>query len=119
MVPVIGIPPILAATVPLKSGVTRAELRTWHYEIMSKLQARGLHIVSYNVDGVETERGLTHEIQRDACTKGEDADGIVLRDVAGEADSLDPGLGKGRWAGSKCVDEQGYRSRAVKNDGVV
>ncbi len=69
-IPVIGIPPFLIATMALKSKVNRRELRKWHDDISAKLDARRMHIVSYSVDGVETERGLTHEIQDDAIKSG-------------------------------------------------
>ncbi len=66
----IGVPPRLVATMALRSKVGRPQLRSWHEEVSAKLSSRNLHVVSYNVDGVETERGLTHDIQRDAFAKG-------------------------------------------------
>ncbi len=69
---------------PLKSGVTRSELRLWHDQVSAKLAARRLHVLSYNVDGVETERGLTHEIQRDAFQVGRAHTWTFKHPVAGQ-----------------------------------
>lgn len=44
---------------PLKSKVTRHELRVWHNAVEDKLSTRGLHNLSYNVDGTEIERGMS------------------------------------------------------------
>lgn len=55
---------------PLKSKVQRVELRSWHDQVEAKLSSRRLHIISYNVDGTEIERGLTNEIQQAAVQSG-------------------------------------------------
>ncbi|OJT05301.1 hypothetical protein TRAPUB_3891 [Trametes pubescens] len=83
VVPVPGVPPKLIATMPLKSSVSRAELRGWHDEVSSKLASRGLHTVSYNVDGVETERGLTHDLQQEAIAAGRSRTWTFKHPIAG------------------------------------
>ncbi|KAM5544147.1 hypothetical protein V8D89_002196 [Ganoderma adspersum] len=88
MVPIAGIPPRLVATIALKNSVSRPELRRWHDEVQDKLTARSLHIVSYNVDGVETERGLTHELQRDAFNAGRVHTWSFKHPVPGQAELL-------------------------------
>ena len=50
--------------------MARKELRTWHDQVSAKLAALNMHVISYNVDSVETERGLTHDLQRDAFSEG-------------------------------------------------
>ena len=77
---------------PLKNSVSRAELRTWHEEISRKLAARGIHIVSYNVDGVEIERGLTHELQNDAFQRGKFHSWTFRNPVDGEAPLAQAGV---------------------------
>ncbi|KAJ3760769.1 hypothetical protein EV360DRAFT_39135 [Lentinula raphanica] len=66
IVPVPGIPPKMIATVAIASSVTSKELRSWHDEIEKKLQERGLHHISYNVDGAQTERSLGHDLVDEA-----------------------------------------------------
>lgn len=69
---------------PLKSSVSRAELRSWHDEVALKLASRGLHTVSYNVDGVETERGLTHDLQKEAIAAGRSRTWTFKHPIAGQ-----------------------------------
>lgn len=68
---------------PLKSTVNRPELRLWHDEVSAKLAARGLHVISYNVDGVETERGMTHDLQQEAIRDGRTRTWTFSHPVAG------------------------------------
>ncbi|KAH9943952.1 hypothetical protein B0H21DRAFT_469767 [Amylocystis lapponica] len=70
-IPLPGIPPKLVATMPICNKVARPELRAWHDQVEQKLMERGLHIVSYNVDGVQIERGMTHDIENDAILSGD------------------------------------------------
>ncbi|TFY77278.1 hypothetical protein EWM64_g6734 [Hericium alpestre] len=65
-IPLPGIPPKIVATMPIHSKVAKAELRRWHTLVEERLQERGLHHISYNVDGVSIECGLTHDIQDEA-----------------------------------------------------
>jgi hypothetical protein len=51
---------------PIRSKVTRPELRTWHDTVEECLQAHGLHHTSYNVDGVSIECGLGHDLHNEA-----------------------------------------------------
>lgn len=45
-------------------------LQEWHELIQQKLQERGIHVLSYNVDGASIERSLTHSIQDAAVASG-------------------------------------------------
>jgi hypothetical protein len=54
----------------ISSRVTKPELRGWHNEIEGKLSIRGMQHISYNVDGAQTERSLTHDIHKEAATSG-------------------------------------------------
>ncbi|KAG5636706.1 hypothetical protein H0H81_007102 [Sphagnurus paluster] len=66
VVPIAKIPPKLIATVALANSVNRDELHKWHADVESHLASRSIHHISYNVDGVSIERGLTHDIQNKA-----------------------------------------------------
>jgi len=55
---------------PIRSKVTRPELRAWHDAVEERLQFHGLHHTSYNVDGVSIERGLTHDLHNEAIAAG-------------------------------------------------
>jgi hypothetical protein len=70
VIPLLKIPPRLIATMPLRSKVSRPELRVWHDAVEERLEAHGLHITSYTVDGVSIERGLTHDLHNEAIASG-------------------------------------------------
>ncbi len=68
---------------PLKSSVNRPELRLWHDDVSAKLPTRGLRVISYNVDGVETEPGMAHDIQQEAIRDGRTRTWTFSQPVAG------------------------------------
>jgi hypothetical protein len=69
-IPIPGVPARPVAIMPIRNQVARPELRKWHDEVERKLAERGIHHVSYNVDGVSTERGLTHDLLLEAVASG-------------------------------------------------
>jgi hypothetical protein len=70
IIPLPKIPPKIIATMPIRSKVTRPELRAWHDAVEERLEAHGLHHTSYNVDGVSIERGLGHDLHNEAISAG-------------------------------------------------
>src|ERR1700728_5125559 len=70
VIPLPKIPPKIIATMPIRTKVTRPELRAWHDAVEDHLAAHGLHHTSYNVDGVSIERGLGHELHNEAIAAG-------------------------------------------------
>ncbi|KAJ3922790.1 hypothetical protein F5877DRAFT_32910, partial [Lentinula edodes] len=64
-IPIPGLPSIMVATLGISSTVQVSELRRWHDEIQSQLLQRGLDVISYSVDGAQTERSLGHDLEWD------------------------------------------------------
>jgi hypothetical protein len=70
VIPIPGVPCRPVAIMPIRSQVARPELREWHDEVEAHLASRDLHHISYNVDGVSIERGLTHDLLNEAIDSG-------------------------------------------------
>lgn len=88
VIPLSGIPPRLIATMPLRSKVTRPELRLWHDAVEAKLAAHDLHHTTYNVDGATIERGLTHDLHNEAVAAGRTQKWTYLHPKDGETPLL-------------------------------
>jgi hypothetical protein len=65
-----GVAPRPIAIMPLNGKVTKQELRGWHDTVEKMLADRGMHIISYNVDGAQVKRSLTHDLLNEARLAG-------------------------------------------------
>jgi hypothetical protein len=70
VLPLPKVPPRPLMIMPISSKTDKAELRIWHDAIERKMTERGMHHISYNVDGAQTERSLTHDIHNEAAESG-------------------------------------------------
>jgi hypothetical protein len=55
---------------PISNKVEGTEIRRWHDEVEKRLAERHMHHILYNVDGASIERGLTHNLLREARLSG-------------------------------------------------